>query len=181
MVRKKCSQPECNSFPRNGGACLKHGAKIKKCSEPECTRFAQQGGVCVKHGTKKKKCSPLECNSNALKGGVCVQHGQKVVIKKCSHPECKRNSCKGDVCWYHCARIKAKKRSNVQTQSLPSDRHPTKNLQLAQHGLICCPHDDKLPKLLMIVQGSTRLTRSFVLRPKEQWIVNHSILYIYEY
>ena len=148
----------------------------KKCSKLECEKQARgQGDVCVQHGARVliQKCNQPKCTNYAVKGGVCKKHGAKVVIKKCSHPKCQRRSRKGGVCSPHCTHAKAKKCSNrdshikVKTQGFPSGKH-TKNLQLAQHQLVCCQYEYRLPKKIVIVHGSTRLTRSVSrVKPKE--------------
>jgi hypothetical protein len=48
--RKLCSQDGCTIIVKQGGVCLKHGARVKLCSQDGCDRHVQQGGVCVKHG-----------------------------------------------------------------------------------------------------------------------------------
>ncbi|KAK1733211.1 hypothetical protein QTG54_016068, partial [Skeletonema marinoi] len=54
--KKLCSRKECANYAKNGGVCIRHGAKVKRCSSKGCTNHAKIGGVCKKHGAKVKLC-----------------------------------------------------------------------------------------------------------------------------
>eukprot|EP00985_Skeletonema_marinoi_P008050 scaffold3586_cov115-Skeletonema_marinoi.AAC.6 len=52
--------------------------KVKLCSSEGCTNQAKQGGVCIKHGAKAKLCSSEGCTNVVVKGGVCIRHGAAI-------------------------------------------------------------------------------------------------------
>ena len=76
-VKRTCSVFDCTSWARQGGVCVRHGAKYTKkiCSHGRCSSHAERDGVCVRHGAKRRLCSHEGCASWAKKGGVCVRHG----------------------------------------------------------------------------------------------------------
>eukprot|EP00984_Skeletonema_dohrnii_P022057 scaffold11188_cov85-Skeletonema_dohrnii-CCMP3373.AAC.3 len=43
-----------NKAIQQGGACVRHGAKVKRCSSEGCTNHqSKQGGVCMRHGAQR--------------------------------------------------------------------------------------------------------------------------------
>jgi len=44
------------------------------------TNQVRQGGVCIRHGAKVKRCSSEGCRNNAQTGGECKRHGARVNI-----------------------------------------------------------------------------------------------------
>ena len=55
VKRKYCRQDGCDNNAKQGGVCVKHGARVKRryCSQEGCSNLVQQGGVCKKHGARK--------------------------------------------------------------------------------------------------------------------------------
>ena len=98
---RRCKREGCNNIVRIGGVCIKHGAPIKRCSQEGCTNYAQRRGVCVRHGASwtRKTCSYKGCTAYVQNGGVCIRHGAKV--KLCGHEGCTNNAKKGGVCRRH--------------------------------------------------------------------------------
>ena len=68
----------CTIVAKNGGVCVKHGAKVKRCSEEGCPNQAVKEGICKRHGAKVRLCNKEGCKNQAQKGGVCIRHGAKV-------------------------------------------------------------------------------------------------------
>ncbi len=68
---------------------MRHGAKVKVklCNIDGCNNM-KNGGVCMKHGAKAKQCSSEGCTNVARNGGVCIRHGAKVEAKQCSSERC---------------------------------------------------------------------------------------------
>lgn len=77
--RKICKIEGCNTQAKQGGLCVRHGAKWKscKCTFPNCTKYAQRGGVCIEHGAVfvRKRCSVEGCMNGVKKRGLCRRHG----------------------------------------------------------------------------------------------------------
>ena len=86
-VNKRCSEPGCDKFPRDGitGKCAAHGGG-KRCSEPGCNKAAQGStDKCIAHGGGKR-CSEPGCDKTAVdRTDRCVAHGGG---KRCSEPGC---------------------------------------------------------------------------------------------
>ena len=61
---------------RNGNGDYVH---VYLCKEEGCTNHSKQGGVCLKHGAKlnsiKPTCKHVGCNKYPRRGGFCVSHG----------------------------------------------------------------------------------------------------------
>jgi len=111
-LMKLCSVDGCGSFAKQGGVCIRHGAKLKPrkqrpklCSVEGCGSFAKKGGVCVRHGAKlkpRKLCSVEGCGSFAKQGGVCIRHGAKRKPRKmCSIDWCTKHAHAEGKCYYH--------------------------------------------------------------------------------
>ena len=75
--RPKCNVSDCTNQARNGGICIKHGAKQperknrKICANEECDNIAQKAGVCRAHA---ERCSKDGCDNRAKKGDTCLKH-----------------------------------------------------------------------------------------------------------
>eukprot|EP00984_Skeletonema_dohrnii_P000271 scaffold86_cov98-Skeletonema_dohrnii-CCMP3373.AAC.8 len=76
---KRCNIEGCNRQAKQGGVCVKHGAKCgsSKCSHENCPKYAQRGGVCIEHGAVfvRKRCSVEGCENGVKKRGLCRRHG----------------------------------------------------------------------------------------------------------
>ena len=84
MQHREWSTATATEDSRDGGMCIRQGAKVKhkKCSSEGCTNLALNGGVCKRHGAKIKRCSFEGCENQARYGEVCMRHGAKE--KRCS-------------------------------------------------------------------------------------------------
>ena len=76
-TRRKCNVPDCTNQAKNGGICIRHGAKQPErknrriCSKEDCTNIAQKAGVCRAHA---ERCSKEGCENRAKKGDTCLKH-----------------------------------------------------------------------------------------------------------
>ena len=100
---KVCSTEGCTSLARNGGLCLRHGARRTRgtCSHKGCANLVQNLGLCFKHGAKYPECSHEGCTNGAIRGGVCWIQGAKQRAKLCIHEGCLNKAVKGGVCHCH--------------------------------------------------------------------------------
>lgn len=75
--RRKCNVSDCTNQAKNGGICIKHGAKLperknrKVCAKEECDNIAQKAGVCRAHA---ERCKKEGCDNRAKKGDTCLKH-----------------------------------------------------------------------------------------------------------
>lgn len=75
--RRKCNVSDCTNQAKNGGICIKHGAKQperknrKICAKEECDNIAQKAGVCRAHA---ERCIKDGCDNRAKKGDTCLKH-----------------------------------------------------------------------------------------------------------
>ena len=97
--KNQCSSEGCTNQAKNGGVCIKHGAKQDRCCHEGCNNVIKEQGVCVKHGAQVKLCSSEGCTNQVKKGGVCMKHGAQV--KQCSSEGCTKYAQKGGVCIKH--------------------------------------------------------------------------------
>ena len=51
--RYKCKADGCTNHAQKGGACVRHGAKVKRCSIDGCTNQDKRRGVCTRHGANR--------------------------------------------------------------------------------------------------------------------------------
>ncbi len=116
--RYECSADGCTNQVKQGGVCIRHGAKVKRmeCSVDKCTNPVQKGGVCTehgaKHGAKRKLCSSSSegCTNNYVqKGGVSVRYGARTRIL-CNMEGCNKIAQRKGVCWRHGAKHLAKRK-----------------------------------------------------------------------
>ncbi|KAK1734877.1 hypothetical protein QTG54_014337 [Skeletonema marinoi] len=72
--RYECSADGCTNAVKQGGVCIKHGAKVIRCNKEGCTNKAVKGGVCIRHGAKVKLCSidgaQIELSKEVCAGGT---------------------------------------------------------------------------------------------------------------
>ncbi len=75
--QKDAVEMDARIKPRYEECASDMGQRIEAMQRVGCTNHAKNGGVCIRHGAKVKLCSKEGC----AKGGVCKKHGVKINAK----------------------------------------------------------------------------------------------------